>query len=84
MEIILGSAYLPYDDVILPPSWELEKLVMGCRAAGTHLIIGCDANWHQTSWGNTNTNNRAESLFNYIVANGLDIRNRSNRSTSCI
>jgi hypothetical protein len=40
-EIILGSAYLPYDDAESPPSWELEKLVMSCRAAGTH-IIGCD------------------------------------------
>jgi len=52
-EIILGSAYLPYDDVELPPLGELERLVMGCRAEGTHLIIGCDANSHHTSWGNT-------------------------------
>jgi splicing factor 45 len=80
-EIILGSAYLPYDDDVPPPPRELEKLVMGCRAAGTHLIIGCDANSHHTSWGSTNTNNRGESLFNYIMANGLDIMNRGNRPT---
>jgi hypothetical protein len=49
-EIILGSAYLPYDDAEPPPPEELEKLVMGCRAQGTHLIIGCDANSHHTSW----------------------------------
>jgi hypothetical protein len=49
-EIILGLAYLPYDDVGPPPPWELEKLVMGCRAEGTHLIISCDANAHHTSW----------------------------------
>ena len=79
-EIILGSAYLPYDDEP-PPTWELEKLVMSCRAAGTHLIIGCDANSHHTSWGSTNTNNRGESLFNYIMANGLDIINRGNKPT---
>ena len=66
--IILGSAYLPYDDVVPPPPWELAKLVMGCRAPGTHPIIGCDANSHHTSWGSTNTNNRGESLFNYIMA----------------
>ena len=54
---------------------------MGCSAKGTHLIIGCDANSHHTSWGSTNITNRGESLFNYIMANGLDIMNRGNRST---
>jgi hypothetical protein len=71
-EIILGSAYLPYEDVEPPPPRELEMLVTGCRAEGTHLIISCDANSHHTSWGSTNTNNRGESIFNYIMANGLD------------
>ena len=54
---------------------------MSCRDAGTHLIIGCDANSHRTSWRSTNTNNRGESLFNYITANGLDIMNTGNRPT---
>jgi len=80
-EIIVGSAYLPYNDVELPPPGELERLVMGCRAEGTHLINGCDANLHHTSWGSTNINNRGESLFNYIMANRLDIMNRGNRPT---
>ena len=80
-EIILGSAYLPYDDAEPPPPEELQKLVMSCRALGTHLIIGCDANLHHTSWGSTNINNRGESLFNYIMANGLDLMNKGNRPT---
>jgi hypothetical protein len=80
-EIILGSAYLPYNDVELTPPGELERLVMGCRAEGTHHIIGCDANSHHTSWESININNRGESLFNYIMANGLDITNRGNRPT---
>jgi splicing factor 45 len=63
-ETILGSAYLPYD-VVPPTPKELERLVMDCRAQGTHLTIGCDANSHHTSWGSTNINNRGESLFNY-------------------
>jgi len=79
MEIILGSAYLPYNDVEPPPPGELERLVTDCRADGAHLIIGCDANSHHTSWGSTNINNRGESLFNYIIANGLDIMNRGNK-----
>ena len=80
-EIILGLAYLPYDDAKPPPPGELERLVMGCRAEGTHLIIGCDANAHHTSWGSSDINNRSESLLNYIMANGLDIMNRGNRPT---
>jgi len=80
-EIILGSAYLPYDDVEPPPPGGLERLVTGCRAKGTHLIVGCDASSHHTSWGSMNNNNRGESLFNYIMANGLDIINRGNKPT---
>jgi hypothetical protein len=82
-EIILGSAYLPYDDEP-PPTREMERLVTWCRAEGTHLIIGCDANSHHTFWGSTNINNRGESLFNYIMANGLDIMNKGNRPTFVI
>jgi hypothetical protein len=52
-EIILRSAYLPYDDAVPPPPGEQGRLVMGCRAQGPHLIIGCDANSHHTSWGST-------------------------------
>jgi hypothetical protein len=54
---------------------------MICRAQGTHLIIGCDANSHHISWESTNVNNRGESLFNYIMANWLDIMNRGNSPT---
>jgi hypothetical protein len=80
-DIILRSAYLPYYGVVPPNPEELERLVMGCRAQGTHLIIDCDANSQHTSWGSTNINNRGESLFNYIMANGVDISNRGNRHT---
>jgi hypothetical protein len=80
-EIILGSAYLPYDDAVLPPPGELERLVAGCRDGGAHLIISCNANAHHTSWGSSDINKRCESLFNYIMANGLDIMNRGNRPT---
>jgi len=60
---------------------ELERLVTGCRADGTHLIVGCDANSHHTSSGSTNINNRGESLYNYIMAKRLDIMDRGNKST---
>jgi hypothetical protein len=59
---------------------ESERLVIGCKAGGTDLIVGCDAKSHHTSWGSTNINSRGKSPFNYIIANGLDI-NTSNRLT---
>jgi hypothetical protein len=80
-EIILGSPYLPYDNAEPPPTKEMERLVTWCRAEGTPLIIRCDANSHHTFWGSTNINNRGESPFNYIMANGLDIMNKGNRPT---
>jgi hypothetical protein len=74
-EIILGSDLEP------PPPRELERLVSGCRADGSHLVIGCDANAHHSTWGSSNINNRGESLFNFIMANDLDIKNKGNRPT---
>jgi hypothetical protein len=80
-EIILRSPYLPHDDVEPPPPRELERLATECRTNGTHLIIGCDANLHHTSWESTNINNRGEYLLDYIMANGLDIMIQGNRPT---
>ena len=61
-EIVLGFRYLQYNDIELIAPRELYRLVLGCRAEGTHLIIGCDANLHHTSWRSTNINNRGESI----------------------
>jgi hypothetical protein len=49
-EIILGSAYLPYNDAEPPPPREMERLVTECWAEGSHLVISCDANAYHTSW----------------------------------
>ena len=63
------------------PPGSCERLVSGCRADGSHLVIGCDANVHHTTWGSSNINNKGESLFNFIMANDLDIMNKGNRPT---
>jgi hypothetical protein len=80
--VILGSAYLPYDDAVLPLPRELERLEAGCRGGGAHLIIGCDGNALHTSWWSSDSNERGEFLFNYIMVNGFDIMNRGNRPTT--
>lgn len=62
-EIILGSAYLPYDDPEPPPPKEVERLVAGCRADGSHLVVGCDVNVYHTTWGSTNINRRGQQVI---------------------
>ena len=52
-----------------------------CRQSGTELILGCDANAHHHTWGSTDTNPRGESLFQFIMANNLDIVNKGNNPT---
>jgi hypothetical protein len=54
---------------------------MECRTGGTHLITGFDANTHHTSWRSSDKNNGGVPLFNYVMANGLDIIKRGNRRT---
>jgi hypothetical protein len=77
---ILRSAYLPYNDFENPCPRKMEKLVAGCRAEGSHLVISCDVNVHHTIWGSSNINNRVETLFNFMT-NDLDIMNQGNRPT---
>jgi hypothetical protein len=74
-EIIYGSAYLPYDDFEPPTPREMEKLVAGRRADGSHLVTSCDMNAHHTTWDISNINDRGESLFNFLMANDLDVMN---------
>jgi hypothetical protein len=71
-EIILGWAYLTYDDVESPSTRELDRLVAWGRDIGAHPILGCDANSHHTYWVSTNIKSRDESLLYYVTANGLE------------
>ena len=45
-ELVIGSAYLPYDAITPPPSKELVSLIQFCSTSKLPLIIGCDANSH--------------------------------------
>jgi len=45
------------------------------------LILGGDANSHHTQWGNTNTNERGELLYDYLLQSNLFICNRGNDPT---
>ncbi|KAL1447090.1 hypothetical protein WDU94_000567 [Cyamophila willieti] len=59
-DLIVSSAYFPYDSISPPPTQELDRLVNHCRTFGLQFIIGVDANAHNVGWGSTNNNSRED------------------------
>jgi hypothetical protein len=47
-ELIVASAYLPYDSDEPPPTTEVRDINGYCYSRKKQLIIGCDANAHNT------------------------------------
>jgi hypothetical protein len=45
-ELIVTSAYLPYDSDEPPPSKEVRDIVDHCQIRKKQLFIACDANSH--------------------------------------
>jgi hypothetical protein len=45
-DVIIGSAYMPYDSEDLPPQEEIKSLVAYVKDKGLELLLGCDANSH--------------------------------------
>jgi hypothetical protein len=79
--MIIGSAYMPYDSEDLPPQEEIKSLVVYAKDKGLELFWGCDANPHHEVWGSTNINARGESLLDFIMHTRLHILNRGKEPT---
>lgn len=79
-EMVLASVYLPIDGDISPPA-DLDRVLDYCQNRNIPLIAGCDANAHHEVWGSTDTNNRGDSLLEYLVTTDLDILNTGNAPT---
>lgn len=71
--IYLVSAYCPIDDGI--PTSGLRRAISHCEQNSISVVIGADANAHNTQWGSTNTNERGEDLLDYIIETNLAICN---------
>lgn len=78
---ILASSYMAHDDCTPPPPLEVRAVVDLADKKGRNLLLGCDANAHHTIWGSSDTNERGESLFSYLVNSNLSICNRGNKPT---
>lgn len=84
--IMVAAAYLPYEH---PERTEhcttaVKQLIDHCRLEKIDLIIGFDANAHHIVWGSTDTNQRGESLLEYLSTTDLRILNRGNKPTFVI
>jgi hypothetical protein len=80
-DLVLASAYLPYDSPNPPPSEELERLERFCGHLNLQIIIGADANAHHIVWGSSNTKSRGESLLEFIISRKLEVLNRDREPT---
>ena len=80
-DLIITSAYLPYDSDEPPPSGELRDVVNYCCRNNLQLIARCDANTHHIVWGSTGINPRESSLLQYLVSANLNILNKGNEPT---
>ena len=76
----MASAYLPYEDSS-PPPLEVRRLTEACHRQGDELLVGCDANAHNLSWGSKDTNSRGEHLLEFLLSNNLEILNRGDEPT---
>lgn len=74
--IIICSAYFPYDSPSPPPPEGVVKVIDFCKNKGLPLVMGCDANSHHEVWGSSDTNARGEKLLEYLSTVDLNILNR--------
>lgn len=77
--VVVASAYFAGDREI--PLEEVRKLINHCAKNNLPLLIGCDANAHNTSWGSSDNNPRGEYLLEYLCRANLNVLNVGNTPT---
>jgi hypothetical protein len=80
-ELIVASAYLPYDADEPPPTREVRDIINYCHSSKTQLIMRCDANVHHTLWGSTVANPRGEYIEEFVASSNLHVLSHSNKPT---
>jgi len=71
--------YLAHDHEGPLPNTTTQQLIH--THSSKKLILGGDANSHHTQWGSTNTNERGELLYDYLLQSNLFICNKGNDPT---
>ena len=76
-----SSSYMAHDHADPPPSDLTRQMVKDAHTQNIAVIVGADANSHHEIWGSTDTNQRGESLMNFLLDNKLSIANLGNEPT---
>ena len=76
-QLFICSLYLPYEANEIPNTL-VRNLISHCEQHSIDIIIGADANAHHHIWGSNDTNQRGETLLEYILSTNLDICNVGN------
>jgi ribonuclease HI len=82
-ELVICSAYFPGGNenrrnVI---NQKLEQLIQKCQNEHTEIIVGCDANAHNSLWGSKKDCTRGILLADYLAENNLYILNEGDTPT---
>ena len=74
------SAYMPgeMDD---PPPTLVREVIQHCEYNDIPLLIGFDANAHNTIWNSSDTNDRGEALYEYLLLTNMFLCNRGHEPT---
>lgn len=78
-EIVVCSAYFDITRNEIPE--QLVLLVEYCTENKLDLLVGCDANAHNTVWGCENNNSRGDMVLDFILLHKLCILNKGNEPT---
>ena len=74
------SSYMPGDSTDIPPP-TVREVIKHCSDNGITLIVGCDANAHNIVWNSTDTNQRGEALWEYLLTTNMNVCNRGHEPT---
>lgn len=78
---VFASAYFPHTSEA--PPVEVTQLVQYCQKENLLLLIGCDANAHNVTWGSSGDNQRGTDLLEWMCEHNLIVLNRGNSPTFC-
>lgn len=78
-KVAIASAYHHGEDASPPEA--VRSFIQHCKRMNLQFIIGCDSNSHHTAWASSDTNQRGEELFDFLVAEGVVVVNSGSEPT---
>lgn len=80
LKILIASIYIPCSNDDSIELSNLEKITSYAQSNNLKLLIGIDANSHNTIWHNDYTDKKGEILAEFILSNNLFIHNTKSKT----